>query len=572
MKRRSFIKSVGATALITKAQGAGAVLSQAKLPGKKVAIFGGGMSGLSAAHELIERGFQVTIYEKKSIAGGKARSIPKPGTASVGRKDLPGEHGFRYFPGFYKHITDLMKRTPFPGNKNGCLDNLVEGSHLAILTKDKEMVRLPLKVPRTFEELREIIDVWFNRKEIGLSKEEITFFANKLFILATSCKQRRESDWEKVSWWDFIEAESKSDVYQRFLANGLTNLLVAMRPKDGSARTVGVLLLQQLLSFARPGEGLDQVLNGPTNEVWINPWVDYLKKKGVNFKSDTRLSKFNFNGKKITGAMIETNNKFSEVKANFYLLATPLDIALKVIDKDMRAFDPMLKKMGRLKDEWMVGIQFFMTKELDIAEGHMMYLDTPWALTSIHQKQFWKNAPLENYGDGTVKDVLSVDISNWGAKGVLYNKTARECTKQEIFNEVWAQLTSHLNRKENILLKADLKDWMLDPGIKFFDDGTVTNDEPLLINTVNSLVDRPTVDTKIPNFFLASDYVKTNTDLATMEAAAEASKRAVNAILDVKNSRRKRCKIWKLKEPSIFGPAKIRDYLRWKQGKPHEAI
>ena len=31
--------------------------------GRDVAIFGGGMAGLSAAHELVERGFGVTVYE-----------------------------------------------------------------------------------------------------------------------------------------------------------------------------------------------------------------------------------------------------------------------------------------------------------------------------------------------------------------------------------------------------------------------------------------------------------------------------------------------------------------------------
>ncbi len=43
-----------------------------------VAILGGGVAGLSAAHELAERGFQVRVYERKPVLGGKARSIPGP--------------------------------------------------------------------------------------------------------------------------------------------------------------------------------------------------------------------------------------------------------------------------------------------------------------------------------------------------------------------------------------------------------------------------------------------------------------------------------------------------------------
>ena len=42
----------------------------------KVIVLGGGIAGMSAAHELIERGFEVVVLESRDIAGGKARSIP----------------------------------------------------------------------------------------------------------------------------------------------------------------------------------------------------------------------------------------------------------------------------------------------------------------------------------------------------------------------------------------------------------------------------------------------------------------------------------------------------------------
>src|SRR5215210_6287581 len=93
--------------------------------GRRVAVLGGGMAGLAAAHELIERGFQVDVYERKAL-GGKARSIPVAGTAQGHRKPLPGEHGFRFFPGFYHHVPDTMRRIPFAKNPNGVHDNLID--------------------------------------------------------------------------------------------------------------------------------------------------------------------------------------------------------------------------------------------------------------------------------------------------------------------------------------------------------------------------------------------------------------------------------------------------------------
>ncbi|HJR92349.1 MAG TPA: FAD-dependent oxidoreductase, partial [Acidimicrobiia bacterium] len=47
--------------------------------GPKVAVLGGGVAGMSAAHELVERGFRVAVFEKQpELCGGKARSIPVP--------------------------------------------------------------------------------------------------------------------------------------------------------------------------------------------------------------------------------------------------------------------------------------------------------------------------------------------------------------------------------------------------------------------------------------------------------------------------------------------------------------
>ena len=91
---------------------------------RQVAVLGGGVGGLSAAQELGERGFDVTVYEARERFGGKARSVPVPDSATGGREPLPGEHGFRFFPEFYRYLTDSMKRIPYGDNPEGVYDNL----------------------------------------------------------------------------------------------------------------------------------------------------------------------------------------------------------------------------------------------------------------------------------------------------------------------------------------------------------------------------------------------------------------------------------------------------------------
>ena len=92
--------------------------------------------------------------------------------------------------------------------------------------------------------------------------------------------------------------------------------------------------------------------------------------------------------------------------------------------------------------------------------------------------------------------------------------------------------------------------WFLDPDIVPPNPTDATNLEPLLVNTKGSWPHRPPAELpEVKNLFLASDYVQTYTDLATMEAANEAARRCVNAIIDASGSDAEPCQVWKLREP-----------------------
>jgi hypothetical protein len=69
--------------------------------------------------------------------------------------------------------------------------------------------------------------------------------------------------------------------------------------------------------------------------------------------------------------------------------------------------------------------------------------------------------------------------------------------------------------------------------------------------------------TKIRNLFLAADFVQTNTDLATMEAANEAARRAVNGILKASRSDEPPCHIFQLYEPDVVTRLRALDRIRW---------
>jgi uncharacterized protein with NAD-binding domain and iron-sulfur cluster len=243
----------------------------------------------------------------------------------------------------------------------------------------------------------------------------------------------------------------------------------------------------------------------------------------------------------------------------------------RLVTPALAAAAPSLSRLGELRTEWMNGIQFYLRTDLPLAHGHTVYLDSNWALTSISQAQFWRRYDLSQYGDGSARGLLSVDISNWTAPGNFNGKAAIEAaTRDEIKDEVWAQLKAALNGPGQALLDdANLVAWFLDPDIQWPNPGAVTNAEPLLINHVGSLSLRPDAHTEIGNLFLAADYVRTYTDLATMEAANEAARRATNAILAVAGLSASPCELWEFEIPKPMREAQVLDRIRFRMGLPN---
>lgn len=537
----------------------------------KVIILGGGIAGLSAAHELIERNFDVEIYELLPIPGGKARSFPVPGSGKNGRKDLPGEHGFRFFPRFYRHVTDTMSRIPC-GSSGTVADNLVDTTRCQLARFGRYTVEVPARCPRTLRDIRVALDDLgrFLGGDLGLTPEELAFFASKVWQIVTSCRERRMTEYEKVGWWEFIEAQRHSLAYQKLLGHGITRSLVAAKARSASTKTIGNIFVQLLFDIVMPGPSTDRVLNGPTNDVWINPWLAYLQSQGVKYHFNSKIKAVTFDGQRLREATVVQGASTIKVTADCFVFAIPVEDVIDLITPEMMKAEPALAHLFTLDDitEWMNGIQIYLTEDVPLAHGHTIYVDSPWALTSISQAQFWDQVDLAGFGDGTVRGIISVDISEWEQKG-LNGKAAKECTAEEIKAEVWEQLKRSVNYGDVEILKDEqLHSWSLDPDLRFRADGATLNEEPLLVNLIDTWKLRPEAVTKIPNLFLASDYVRTDTDLATMEAANEAARRAVNGILDAVGSDAPRCKVWQLHEPELFVPWRELDRIRYLNGLP----
>ncbi|MBP0027620.1 MAG: FAD-dependent oxidoreductase [Roseofilum sp. Guam] len=665
----------------------------------KVAIFGGGVAGMSAAQELIERGFEVEVYELREIPGGKARSINVPHSAAPRKKPLPGEHGFRFFPGFYRNVTDTMKRIPYKNNPRGVFDNLVSVPYLALAQLNQNLTILPASFPHSCGDLIKDIELIIEAIVTDqIPPVDIKFFAARTWQLMTSCQERFIGEYDKISWWNYIDAENRCKAYQNLLAQGLTMSLVASRPQLANTKTIGEIFIQLLFDMTRT-TSTDRVLNGPTNDVWIDPWLEYLCSKGTNYHLRHRLRRIEVTkdkrGKrKITGAIVtdlETQID-KRITADYYLAAVPVDMMAGLLSEEILEGDRTLATIKSLgtSTAWMNGIQFYLDRDVVDLKGHILYVDTPWSLTSISQQAVWKKEefPMEGFGDGNVRGIISAIASDWGyfinpntneigvesASCSLYlgdnNKPAQVAYRDQIKTEIWEEMKHSLKKDGKPILKDEyLLSWFLDPDItntsdwvdnpekleevlnlylpdsfkalflwihqherdsvtleeianhleidqygarlevnalvaKGFvgpiprpkdcpgasptsctppqpgnetlcyysrlrhDSSANINSEPLMVNVIDNWSLRPLSYSQIPNLFLASDYVRTNVDLATMEGANEAARYAVNSIIDASEAKVPYCKVWNLRQPIIYSLHRWSDCQRYQQGLP----
>ena len=83
---------------------------------KSIVIFGAGIAGLSAAHELSQLGYSVSVYEALDQPGGFFRS------SRLSQNNMPTEYSWHGMGPWYHNTFDLMQHIPF--NEKGSIYDL----------------------------------------------------------------------------------------------------------------------------------------------------------------------------------------------------------------------------------------------------------------------------------------------------------------------------------------------------------------------------------------------------------------------------------------------------------------
>jgi hypothetical protein len=389
----------------------------------------------------------------------------------------------------------------------------------------------------------------------------------KLLQYATSCSPRRAADYERVSWFDFVGGDAYSPLVRKYLESS-SQALGALLASRSDARTYGNTVVQLLLDQFVIGEHADSTLAGPTSEMWFDHWRTYLEREGVLFRRG-RLTGFRAvaNGHlPVISDEDPADPPWQTPASNddYFVLALSVQEMRALVDQwpgapgalppDLRAFFDFLpagwqaelakaQPGGPLKH--LSGVQFFFGEELHFVDGHVLYPDSTWGLTSISQTPHWYR--YRGRWDG-YRTSLSVDIGDWATADTDTGKAAWNCTADEIARTVWKQISTALADRfkgpRDTQMPPVPDYYHLDREIEFGSRAggifPVDDRGPFLVNEVSMFDRRPGVPGSYrlwggpPNddrWVLAGNYMRTFTRLTTMEARNESARHAVNAVL-----------------------------------------
>lgn len=540
-----------------------------------VVIFGGGMGGLAAAHELAREGLDVTVFEGGSALGGKARSHYLEGTGTEGRRDLPGEHGFRFYPAFYRHVVQTMDEIPDAESPTGRVSgNLVSAPEAGVAMPGQGVIVSPRRAT-SFSDLKRTLD---GLARTGGSARDLARYLAAHLKYMSACNARRDGEIEATAWATFIKADAPGLYQEEFrqVLLACTRTMVAMDAEQGSSRTLGHAS-SLLLRDAFRGGPVDRTMMGPTSECWLDPWRALLESWGVRFELGSRLESLELDrsGRRVARAWVTMpDQRRVEVEADAFVLAVPLETAHRLVSRELADADPELAKIASCDVErstnWMTGAQYFLRTDLPLCEGHLFFPASPWSLTAISQAQFWNRGRrhMHRYGDGRLRGILSIDISSCfvpDADGVrLVDETSREGILRRVLAQVMEGLDDRTARRlEDAVYAAKLDDEIS------VDDHGVRNAGRLLVHPPGSRAHRPNARCELENLQLASDYVRTSMDLASMESANEAGRLAAQSVLSRLGLNPESVSLFPFEEVEVLRPLRRIDAWLHARGMPH---
>tara|TARA_B110001452_G_scaffold39791_1_gene30524 strand:- start:804 stop:2465 length:1662 start_codon:yes stop_codon:yes gene_type:complete len=480
-----------------------------------IIIFGGGLSGLTLAHELIKKNFKILIIEKDNELGGMARSDTR-------RNSFPSEHSWRGYAPFYKNTFQLMKEIPY--YDTNVFSNLSIPVDFYLLY-DKE---------------------YGHKSSLTIKDRIILYYIGINYLLS----ENRREYYYSYNIQPFLKKYLSAYGYNHII-NFVTGPGYGMNKNEISMGHLFHFLTLPLIqkekythSHSANGNNYKHnstdnwhVMNGPTSDVWINPWIKHLKENGVEFLTNIELVKINYKKNKITSVEIKQNGMIDQLKAKEYILSiNPFNTVDILRNSKMRGLYNNFKSLTDNTKSKHISFRIGINKEIKYPVDNIAFVmnDSEFNITWYPQEKHWKQKP-------SINSLWSGTIIDFEKKGTLFGKNAEHLDNEKLKKEIIYQiLRSKSFRKliydnnEFYVNKEDIEyieiwyEWNFNNGIQ-----EQTNKK--WVNNIHNEKFRPLQKTEYDNLFLSGAHTKTTINIWSMEGAVESGKITANYILDKYN-------------------------------------
>ena len=273
----------------------------------KIAIFGAGVAGLSAAIDLVDRGHTVEIYEKRKILGGKVSVWKDSDGDSI-------ESGLHIVFGGYEQLQKYLKRV-------GAEDNYQWKDHSLVYAEPdgKKTCFKKAKLPSPWAEV------------IGGLKTDFLTMCDKISLIKGlypaifgNEEYFRSQDHMTYSEWHRLRGASEHSLQKLWRAialamNFIEPNIISARPMLTIFKYFGTDYTATKFAFFRKNPG----------DSMIEPMRQYIQSKGGRIFVDARLNKFELNSDEtIKHAVLQDGHN---IEADAYISALPVHNIKKIV-------------------------------------------------------------------------------------------------------------------------------------------------------------------------------------------------------------------------------------------------
>lgn len=501
----------------------------------KIIIFGGGISGLTTAHVLIEKGFNVELYESEPIIGGMARSCREPIT------NIPTEHSWRGYAPFYRNFYRIAQEIPTRLGKT-VVDNLADHVKFFMLGVDDK-----------------------NKNQVDLKSKLIILYILGKAILSD---KRGKKDYQKAI----------APFLKKYLSKNSYDYLIKffMGPGWGMDKDTASLghyaKFTEFSFFQSGGQKLWKVMKGPTQEMWFEPWQKFLKQQGVIFHLNSSLKYITKLNNKIYNCTLSNGTQIQGDDYVFCINPFNLENILSQSPTIPRSLTLEHTKSNDKSDYEMIAFFLAFTEKIEFEYPLPAFImvDGPLTITFYPQDYFWNEdislghttpcgKPIKSLWSGTC--ITTADkVQLYPKKGI---ELSIEELKQEIIHEIFS--SADIREKKNVDSLYDIIIWY---EWDKKDLGPLTPQYKKFANNIYNQKYRLSQTTQIPNMYIGGAHTQTTIDVWSMEGAVESGIKVSNNILEKYKLPKKSIYIHQ-KTSGIINTVSQIDNLLYNKNLPH---